>query len=141
MAESRPMVSSLNHDIVLNCVDLGGTSRQLDAELAYHAEDPYAITMTFHTKHGDVPWVFHRELLLGGLTDPAGEGDVRIWPSIDLDGRAVVVIELHSNTGSFVAQALTPDVFSFLSQTLAIVPLGSEYIDVDAMIDTLLPSA
>lgn len=141
MGESHPLTSTLTQDVILECVDLTGHARQLDAELAYDAKDPFAVTMTFRTRSGDVPWVFHRELLLGGMSDPAGEGDVRISPSIDLEGRAVTVIELHSNTGSFVAQTRTPEVARFVERTLEIVPLGAETIDVDAMIDTLLPSA
>lgn len=140
MAESQ-MTNMITQDIVLDCVDLSGTTRQLEAELAYDAKDPFAVTMTFRTRAGDVPWVFCRELMLNGIADPAGDGDVHIWPSIDLQGRAVVVIELNSNTGSFVAQARTPDVYRFLTRTMAMVPLGSETIDVDAMVDFLLPSA
>ncbi len=132
--------TTVNQDIKLDCVDLSGTVRQLDAELAYDARDPFAVTMTFRTRAGDVPWVFHRELLLAGISDPAGDGDVHIWPSLDTQGRAVVVIELHSNSGSFVAQAHTPEVYRFLTKTLAMVPLGTEQIDVDAMVDFLLPS-
>jgi Streptomyces sporulation and cell division protein, SsgA len=140
MQESRPMISTMSQDITLDCVDLSGTTRQLEAELTYDALDPFAITMTFHTRQGDVPWVFSRELLLSGLADPAGEGDVHVWPSIDLAGRAIVVIELHSNSGSFVAQARTPEIYRFLTRTMSMVALGSEAIDVDAMIDSLLPS-
>lgn len=132
--------TTVNQEITLDCVDLSGNIRQLDAELAYDAKDPFAVTMTFRTRAGDVPWVFHRELLLAGISDPAGDGDVHIWPSLDTQGRAVVVIELHSNTGSFVAQARTPEVYRFLTRTLAMVPLGTEQIDVDAMVDFLLPS-
>ena len=36
MAESR-MTNMITQDIVLDCVDLSGTTRQLDAELAYDA--------------------------------------------------------------------------------------------------------
>jgi Streptomyces sporulation and cell division protein, SsgA len=139
MAES--MIQTLVQDVTLDCVDLAGTKRQLTAELAYDAQDPFAIKMTFRTRHGDVPWVFHRELLLSGMSDPSGEGDVHIWPSIDLDGRAVVVIELNSNSGSFVAHARTTEVYAFVNRTLAMVPLGTEIIDVDALVDSLLPSA
>jgi Streptomyces sporulation and cell division protein, SsgA len=127
--------------ITLDCVDLSGNIRQLDAELAYAADDPFAVRMTFRTRAGDVPWVFHRELLLAGTSDPAGDGDVHIWPSLDTQGRAVVVIELHSNSGSFVAQARTTEIHGFLTQSLAMVPLGTEQIDVDALVDFLLPSA
>lgn len=140
MGESHPLTGTLTQDVVLDCVDLSGATRQLEAELAYDAEDPFAVTMTFRTRSGDVPWVFHRELLLNGMSNPAGDGDVRISPSIDIDGRAVTMIELQSNTGSFVAQARTPEVYEFVTGTLNLVPLGAEVIDVDAMIDTLLPS-
>lgn len=141
MNESRPTVNVISQDITLDCVDLSGTTRQLEAELAYDARDPFAVTMTFRTRAGDVPWVFCRELMLAGISDPSGDGDVHVWPSLDTQGRAVVVIELNSNSGSFVAQARTPEVYRFLTRTLALVPLGTESIDVDAMVDFLLPSA
>lgn len=141
VAESRPLVNVMKQDLTLDCVDLAGTSRQLEAELAYDAMDPYAITMTFRTKHADVPWVFCRELLLEGISNPTGEGDVHIWPSIDIEGRAVTVIELHSNSGSFVAHARTPEIHDFVSQTLEMVPLGTETIDLDELVGSLLPSA
>jgi hypothetical protein len=140
MAEIRPTMTAMKQDVTLDCVDLVGTMRQLVAELAYDADDPFAITMTFRTRAGDVPWVFHRELLLSGLTTPAGDGDVRISPSINLEGHAVVVIELQSNSGSFVASARTEEIYLFLSGTLKLVPLGAERIDLDALIDSLLPA-
>lgn len=133
--------TTVTQDITLDCVDLTGNIRQLDAELAYAAHDPFAVQMTFRTRAGDVPWVFHRELLLAGISDPAGEGDVHIWPSLDTQGRAVVIIELHSNSGSFVAQARTTEIYDFLTRSLSMVPLGTEEIDVDAMVDFLLPAS
>jgi hypothetical protein len=141
MPESNPTVRILNQEITLDCVDLAGSARQLDAELSYDALDPYAVTMTFRTRQGDIPWVFCRELMLEGTADPSGDGDVHIWPSIDTQGRAIVVIELHSNSGSFVAHARTNDVNQFLNKTQSIVPMGAEAVDVDAMIESLLTSA
>jgi hypothetical protein len=141
MSESNPAVRILTQDITLDCVDLSGTVRKLDAELAYDAMDPFAITMTFRTRQGDIPWVFCRELLREGIADPSGDGDVHIWPSIDTQGRAVVVIELHSNSGSFVAHARTADIYRFLTLTQSLVPIGDERVDVDAMIESLLTSA
>lgn len=141
MGDSTPMVTTMTQDITLDCVDLAGTARQLLAELAYDAEDPFAITMTFRTRTGDVPWVFHRELLLDGLTEPCGDGDVHISPAIAANGDGMVVIELRSNTGSFVARARAHDVQQFLMGTMSLVPLGTETVDVDALIGTLLPSA
>jgi len=114
----------------------------LDAALGYNPADPFAVTVTFVTAAGDVVWTFARELLTRGLTDPAGEGDVHIWPCLDATGRAVVIIELSSPDGELVAQARTQDIYRFVSRSLALVPAGMEstYIDVDQLIDRLLHS-
>ena len=40
--------TTVTQDITLDCVDLTGNIRQLDAELAYAAHDPFAVQMTFH---------------------------------------------------------------------------------------------
>ncbi|MFE7114724.1 SsgA family sporulation/cell division regulator, partial [Streptomyces sp. NPDC057654] len=55
---------------------------RIPVELTYDSNDPYAITFTFHLP-GDAPvtWAFARELLLDGLSQPSGEGDVHIAPA------------------------------------------------------------
>jgi hypothetical protein len=68
------------------------------------------------------------------MTDPAGEGDIQLWPSIDENGRAAVVMELCSPDGRLVTQLLTNELYRFLTRTLAAVPLGTEWIDLDQMV-------
>ena len=117
-----------------------GTLTTVDAALGYDPADPFAVTATFVTVEGDVVWTFARDLLARGLSGPAGEGDVHIWPCVDAEGGATVIIELCSPDGELVAQARTCDVYPFLSRSLAAVPAGTEAdrIDLDQLIDQLL---
>lgn len=134
---------TVTQDITLECVDAAGTVTTLQVLLGYQPSDPFAVTATFITPAGDVVWTFARELLARGLTDPAGQGDVHIWPCLDTKGRDAVIIELSSPTGQLTAQARTQDVYRFVSHTLALVPAGTEsdIIDMDQLIDQLLSDA
>jgi hypothetical protein len=79
-------------------------------------------------------------MLCRGLTDPVGQGDVQLWPSTDLAGSGVVVMDLWSTAGHVVGEVSTRELYRFLTRTLATVPLGSEHehLDVDALLADLL---
>ncbi|WP_245644489.1 SsgA family sporulation/cell division regulator [Nocardioides jensenii] len=130
----------VTQEVTMRCVDSEGESVVLEATLGYHATDPYAVTATFRTEICEVVWTFARELLTQGLTDPAGEGDVHVWPCLDANGRAVVIIELSSPDGELLVQAPTAEITRFVNRTLACVPVGTEsmHIDVDQLIGQLL---
>ena len=132
--------SDVTQDVTMECVDVEGQAMTLAAELGFSPADPYAVTATFRTTGGDVIWTFARELLSRGLTAPAGEGDVHVWPCLDASGRAVVIIERSSPDGELLVQAPTQDVYDFVNRTLAVVPHGTEsdHINVDQLIDQLL---
>ena len=107
----------------------------VDADLEFHTRDPYAVRMVFTiTGCPSVEWVFSRELLVAGLTGPAGMGDVQVLPVHD-----GILIELSSPGGS--ARLLVPpaELTTFVMDTLAAVPLGSEaeYFDLDTEIALL----
>jgi hypothetical protein len=140
MSERNLYADPVTHDLALQCVDAVGTMTTVDAALGYDPADPFAVTVTFVTVEGDVVWAFARDLLTRGLSGPAGEGDVHIWPCLDAEGCATVIIELCSPDGELVAQARTLDIYPFLSRTLAAVPAGTEVdrIDLDQLIDQLL---
>jgi len=112
------------------------------ADFGYTSVDPYAVSISFPEAGADVVWVVGRDLLIRGLTDPVGLGDVRTCPGLDDDGRAIVMIEFLSPEGHLVTEALTEQVYRFLCLTLTIVPSGTEHdhLDVDSMIDRLLDS-
>ena len=111
----------------------------LDASLRYDRDD--AVHLSFPTSLGQYPieWIFARSLVSDGLTVPAGDGDVRIWPSPeDLSGP--VYVELRSPSGRALFAVPRPVLADFVARCHALVPPGSEadYLDLDAELDLLL---
>jgi Streptomyces sporulation and cell division protein, SsgA len=137
---------SITHPLALELIDATGAATSVTADLTYDAEDPYAVTANFSlnpgTSHRDqtVRWVFARELLDRGVHEPAGDGDVHIWPCLNQFGQAVTVIELSSPDGEAILQARTDEMCGFLRETALMVPAGSEttFLDVDGAIAKLL---
>lgn len=143
MMQDRNTFSGVTQAVTMDCVDGAGQAVALDAELGYYPADPYAVTATFRTTGGDVVWTFARDLLIGGLTAPAGAGDVHVWPCLDHAGRAVVIVELNSPDGELLVQVPTKDLYRFVNRTLSAVPAGGEgdFIDLDQLINQLLEAA
>lgn len=135
-----PAVQVHAEDLTLECVVSSGRICHLEASFSYDSTDPYAVTIEFSTGNTRIPWQFARDLLDRGLTMPYGDGDVHMWPSLDYQGHAVLVIELSSDTGEFRAQARSRDVMRFLQRSYEIVPAGdeSEHVDLDSLVDELL---
>lgn len=96
------------------------------ALLAYRADDPYAVHITFHigSEH-PVNWTFARELLVEGVFRACGHGDVRIWPT-KVDGRSVILMALSSPDGDALLEAPSAQVSAWLERTLRAVPPGTE---------------
>lgn len=134
----QPAARTLSAELIFQCLDTRGRSVDLPASFGYDASDPWAVLITFGGPAEQVTWVVARELLVQGLTDPAGEGDVQVWPSIDEYGRAAVVIEFRSPDGRLVTQLRTHELYRFLARTQAVVPAGTESIDLDGLVDALL---
>jgi hypothetical protein len=129
--------------VTLELIDATGAATPIEAELRYDAGDPYAVTAVFMTVAGQVRWTFGRDLLLEGLHEPAGDGDVHVWPCLDAEGRAVVVVELCSPDGEALVQARTADLTGFADRTVQAVAPGTEsaLVDVDAAIAAILAEA
>ncbi|MEU3370689.1 SsgA family sporulation/cell division regulator [Streptomyces sp. NPDC006711] len=100
---------------------------RIPVELTYEAADPYAVRMTFHLP-GDAPvtWTFGRELLLDGINEPAGDGDVRIEPS-EPDELCDVHIKLQVGADRALFRAGVAPLVAFLDRTDKLVPLGQEW--------------
>lgn len=127
------------HDVTMDCVDSCGNAHTLEATLGYTATDPYAVTLTFNVPEDKVVWTFSRELLMLGLDEPAGDGDVHVWPETDSTGSAGVMIELCSPDGHLLALARTRDVRRFLTLSCRLVPVDSEsqHLDIDGLLSQL----
>jgi hypothetical protein len=133
---------ALSQDIVLSCLDPWERAVDVPATLGYRRDDPYAVSLTFHARSGDVRWVLSRTLLLQGLAAPAGQGDVKIYPSIDDEGRAAVILDFSSPDGHLVAETPANEIQSFLARTFALVQVGTEsdHLDLDRLVEALLDS-
>lgn len=126
--------------VTLELIDATGTSTPIEAELQYDPADPYAVTTVFKTGQAQVRWTFGRDLLSEGLYEPSGDGDVHVWPCLDAEGHAVVIIELCSPDGEALVQARTGDLSAFVDRMIHAVRPGDEsgLIDVDATITAIL---
>ena len=125
--------------VALELIDTAGTATPIEAELRYDPADPYAVTTVFKTGQSQVRWTFGRALLSEGLYEPAGDGDVHVWPCLDSAGHAVVIIELCSPDGEALVQARTGDLQSFVERMNQTVAVGSEseLLDIDAAISAI----
>ncbi|MEC3981913.1 SsgA family sporulation/cell division regulator [Amycolatopsis sp. H20-H5] len=109
------------------------------SRLSFHADEPFAVTVAFRTERGRwVEWTFARDLLVTGLTEPAGLGDVRVRPDLSED-EAMLTLEIESPDGYASFELEREDVETFVSATIELVPLGSEseYFDVEGLIEEI----
>jgi hypothetical protein len=110
----------------------------LVAEFVYDPADACAVTLVIQTASGPVHWTFARELLVEGQYEPAGDGDVHVWPCLSSSGEAVVIVELCSPVGETLLQFPSRAVQEFVYSSVDAVPLGAESVDVDGWIEQLL---
>jgi hypothetical protein len=121
----------VSRNLTLELIDAAGEACQLEGELEYDTADPFAIVAVFRAGIAPIRWVFARELLAKGLFAPAGDGDVHVWPCLDSQGQAVVIIELTSPDGEALLQAASREVNEFLQHTFELVPQGTEAMKLD----------
>jgi sporulation and cell division protein SsgA len=122
------------------------------AALVYDRADPYAVRVRFGDDgditdpdaldqpedDGGVEWLLSRELLRTGLSCPAGDGDVRIWPArAALD---VLFLQLRAPSGEALFELSAAVVGEFLRETERLVPVGAEsaLLQVDDELSALL---
>src|SRR4051794_35630582 len=107
------------------------------ATLVYDVADPFAVRVRFGDdgrdefedaadtgEDGGVEWLLSRDLLRAGLTAPAGEGDVRLWPA--RGGLDVVFLQLRAPSGEALFEISGAVVAEFLRETEMLVPQGAE---------------
>jgi hypothetical protein len=140
MSAIRP--TSVEVETSLRLVTPDATALPVRASLRYDPDDPYAVHLVFHpasTGGEPVSWSFARELLVSGLDEPTGSGDVRVWPWVSLRGD-FVALALSSPDGNALFEVPRTIVVRFLRSTYVAVPHGreSDHLDVDAAINRLL---
>ncbi|SOD89398.1 SsgA family sporulation/cell division regulator [Streptomyces sp. Ag109_G2-15] len=99
--------------------------------LRYEPADPYVVRADFFTD-ADEPteWVLGRDLLADGLRGSAGCGDIRIWSAVSR-GDQGMYIALGSPAGTALLEVPVQDVRTFLENTEALVPRGTESGHID----------
>lgn len=99
--------------------------------LRYEPADPYVVRADFFTD-ADEPteWVLGRDLLADGLRGSAGCGDIRIWSAVSR-GDQGMYITLGSPAGTALLEVPVQDVRTFLENTEALVPRGTESGHID----------
>ena len=130
----------ITESVELEFVDPQGESTALEADLVFDPADPFAVTMVFRTGVQEVRWTFGRDLLVEGLYEPTGDGDVHVWPCLSSNGSAVVIVELCSPDGELLVQAGSRAVNGFVTKMLAAVPDGQEaaFVDFDSELARIL---
>ena len=130
---------AITEQMRLEFVDTEGLSTPLDAEFEYDPTDPFAVSILFTDEPAPVRWTFARELLIEGFYEPTGDGDVHVWPCLNTEGNAVVILELSSPSGEVLVQVSSRLLAAFIRRMVAVVPPGAEttVVDLDAEIDQL----
>ncbi|MFE1479003.1 SsgA family sporulation/cell division regulator [Streptomyces cyaneofuscatus] len=101
-------------------------------ELSYERQDPFAVGLTFYGPAGIVArWHISRELLLGGMSQSAGEGEARVWPSAESSVGNALFLRLGPEECHAVLAVLRSPLSQWLAHTFTTVPLGREMSEVD----------
>jgi hypothetical protein len=128
MESSRTLVQGVAVRLVVS----HDYSLPLCMRLRYEPADPYVVRAAFFTCDCDEPveWALGRDLLADGLRGSAGEGDVRIRPAVGRGDRAMY-LTLRNSAGTAVLEVPTQDLKTFLQNTEALVPRGTESRHID----------
>jgi hypothetical protein len=132
------------HEVDLRLIAPGDEGLRLTATLRYQPSDPYAVEATFRAGDEAISWVLGRDLLSEGLTKVSGEGDVRVWPTVDLgesdEKSRVVMLQLSSPDGRALLAAPAEEVGAFLAETYQVVAPGDEgdHLDIESVVERLL---
>jgi Streptomyces sporulation and cell division protein, SsgA len=131
---------AITEQMRMEFVDTEGLSTPLTAEFEYDPADPFAVSILFTDEPAPVRWTFSRDLLIEGFYEPTGDGDVHVWPCLNTQGSAVVILELSSPSGEVLVQVSSRELSAFIHQMVAMVPQGAEggLVDLDAEIQQLL---
>ncbi|MGW1379689.1 SsgA family sporulation/cell division regulator [Streptomyces sp. NPDC002446] len=108
---------------------------------SYRSDRPYEVEVAFISRGRTVStWLFARDLLIGGLREEVGEGDVRVWAFRRPGEARRVHIELSTGSSVCELSVRATELTAWLEQTAAIVPPGHEgrFLDLDTHLARLL---
>ena len=131
---------TVKRTLALEQIDDAGNAAPMQVDFRYDPQDPYAVSLGFATAEPSVTWTFGRDLLMDGIYEPTGDGDVHVFPSVEASGEAVVLLELVGPDGEALVKVRTRELEPFVELMRATVPPGTErtHLDVDAAIAAIL---
>ncbi|WP_306610676.1 SsgA family sporulation/cell division regulator [Streptomyces lunaelactis] len=120
-------LTTVERELVCQLVLEDGRSVAVPTRLVYRTDDPYAVRVAFHTD-SDTPveWCFARDLLIEGVFQPTGQGDVRIWPGKTPRTMGFVYLLLAVPGEHALLQVPALALSAWTERTLRVVPAGSE---------------
>jgi hypothetical protein len=99
----------------------------IGAVFRYAAHRPLTVRADFSVPTGAVvTWHISRDLLLSGMREPSGEGDVRVWPPRTAGSGNGVLIAFRTPQASALVEAPHDGLRAWLHATTACLPLGAE---------------
>jgi hypothetical protein len=127
---SREAVLNISEPLIWRLVVPDGRTVLIAGDLRYKSTDPHAVCITFRVHDDTLDWLFARTLLISGLHEPVGAGDVEIRPC-HRDGLNTVQITLKARYAYAVLEAPAWMIAAFLKRTCRAVPLGTEHRHLD----------
>ncbi|MEV0908014.1 SsgA family sporulation/cell division regulator [Streptomyces hokutonensis] len=104
----------------------------IQARFRYDRTRPLEVRVGFFSDNGGaVTWVLSRDLLIRGLQQPSGDGDVRIWPPCRRHGGDSLWMLLQGRTGAALLEGRVGPLRAWLEETLRSVPFGTEGLSMD----------
>ncbi|MFD8816479.1 SsgA family sporulation/cell division regulator [Streptomyces sp. NPDC059627] len=104
----------------------------VEARFHYDPARPLEVRVDFLTGNGGaVAWVLSRDLLVRGLGQPAGDGDVHVWPACPRHDGDGLWIFLQGRTCAALLECRTGPLRAWLEETLRAVPSGTEGLSMD----------
>lgn len=113
--------------------------------LVFYPRDPFEVLLAVSCRHesctscGDpVEWTFAVDLLRDGLHQPAGLGDIQVWPGDGIEkwpDAGIIWVRLSSPDGTSVISLAAAPVRRFLAQVEERVPRGTEAIAIPDYVD------
>lgn len=140
MPSQRSSSTSCVMDVMMEVIGDPNLCVPVLVSLRYEVGEPYAVFLDIQADAGGpITWFFARDLLLAGLHQRSGRGDVAVNPG-DGHSSEYVFISLMGVDAAAVLRVRAADIRCFLQQAELVVPAGAEeeYFDVDALIHRLL---
>lgn len=137
------MSQTVQAEVMMSFIVSEELAFRIPVELDFDSADPYAVRFTFDLP-GDAPvtWAFSRELLLDGLSRPAGEGDIHVEP-VSGAHLSDVFVSLQVGSEQALFRVGAAPLVAFLDRTDRLVPLGQEETGgtLDAELDRIFANA